>query len=195
MRTITVALVFILGGCTMMLWDSEDKEEIISGFYINTEDNRLFVAGQNNGYLFQIDRELSDALVLSRTVLFRPEFEDFKIDRKHRVSGTLKLILMDSEINESVSSNLTRIGFKNDQDIQRKVLTKKLSGSHYEIEGDLPLAKLKQKYVVRIAQPDSYSDVAGKIIATPATIAIDAVVIAPTVFIGILTMQVLSISQ
>ena len=180
MRTITIILLFSLGGCTMILWEpSHKQQEFISGFYVNTERNELLVAGRGNGYIFQIDSHLADALLLSRTIPFRPKFEDFKIDREHRVSGTLKLILMDSEINESLASNLTKIGFEYERISQKQTLTKQLSGKHYEIEGDLPLVKLEKEYAVTIVQPDSYSKVASKIIATPATITFDAVVVVP----------------
>ncbi|KAF7786191.1 hypothetical protein PRUB_a0673 [Pseudoalteromonas rubra] len=52
------------------------------------------------------------------------------------------------------------------------------------VEGDLPLEKLEKRQRIAIAQPSTFSQTAGKIVATPATIVIDSVVVVPAVFIG-----------
>jgi len=179
-------IILALSGCTIKLWQPDYDAEYVSGFYANVERNELFVSTNDTGYIFPVDDETIEIMLLSRRVDFTPNFEKFYIDRQNNVSGTLTLVT-DGDVDYSLKSQLTTLGFAelptagNMGHVMK--LQKKLSGKRYTIEGELPLVKLEKEYLVVVAYQDSYTEVAGNIVATPAAIIIDAVVVVPTTFL------------
>ncbi len=187
-RFIYIAII-ILSGCTTALLAPDYQEEWIDGFYVNEERGELFVSARNSGYIFRIDQEFREVLRFSRTTQFSPLFGNFSIDRKNNITGTLSLVLIDDGLGKEGLLKLEGLGFKEDELLRKLRMSRELKGKRYEIEGELPLEKLKKKRRVMIAVPDSYSVLAGKIIATPATITFDGVVSVPAAFLGAAIMQ------
>lgn len=179
-RFIYIAVIF-LTGCTMGIWSKSYQYEHIDGFYVNKERGELLVSSSKNGYIFPIDRELADTLILSRRIVFEPSLEDFSIDRENNVTGGLSLAISEKGLKKNVRSELGNLGFKPDKSGSRLTIERILQGKRYELEGQLPLRKLEQPISVRYTAPDSYAVVAGKIVATPAAITIDAAVTVPIV--------------
>jgi len=192
MRNIVWFLGVFITGCTTALWAPTYTTENVDGFYVNQRDNTLLVSTEANGYIFSIDNESAKALTLSRTLLFRPNFEGFSIDERHNVTGTLDLILLEKNPSAAIEKQLKNLGFTrstmSSSSSNRFIKQIPLSGSRYILEGELPLTKLEKAYPVSIEQPDSFTSIAGKIVATPVTIAFDAAVVLPAVFVGAFIM-------
>jgi hypothetical protein len=169
-------LILMLSGCTAALWNPDYRTEYVSGFYVNIESRELLVSTRDTGYIFPADDDLIESMLLSRRVQFEPEFRAFQIDRNNSVSGIL-ILHHSGRVEDPLESELENIGFyRNSRGMQ---LHKKLVGKRYTIVGDLPLVKLEKEYPVQVTYLDSYTEVAGKIVATPATITYDAIVYVP----------------
>ena len=186
-RIMLIAVVF-LAGCTTALWMPDYKQERVNGFYVKRDTGHLFVTTTDTAYIFSIDREFGEALLLSREVDFYPKFEDFRLDKENRVTGEVSLSLRGGEPSEQMLARLSALGFKEEGVPQALTLTRKIEGRRYMIEGELPLEKLEDELVVFVAQPRTFSETAGKIIATPITIAWDAIVTVPAVFLIVSVM-------
>lgn len=185
-----ILLVILLQGCTSTLWSPTPTRELVlvDGFYINKSTGDLFVSARNKAYIFQIKRELSDALSLTKEAIFYPVFKDFTLDENDQIKGSFDLILIEDDTTEEFQLKLKSIGFVHDSNINRLQQSNQLIGKQYLVEGDLPLEKLGKEYRVLITHMQEEVPVIGKIIASPATITIDAIVTAPTVFLGATVM-------
>lgn len=184
---VLIAAVF-LSACTTALWMPDYKQERVNGFYVNQETGQLFVTTADTAYIFSIDDDFGETLLLSREVEFYPEFDDFGVDKEHRVTGAVSLRLAELRPSEKLISQLRELGFKEEDVTQSLTLTRELNGRQYVIECELPLEKLEKELVVFVAQPRTFSQTAGKIVATPATIAWDAIVTIPAVFLLVTIM-------
>ena len=174
MHKYLLAIVIILSGCTTKaLWEPEYTTEYAEGFYYNKERKELLVSSATNGYIFDIDQKFGEALILSRSILFKPKFDDFALDRENSITGTVSLILYDKNISEKDLGRLKSLGFKT-KNTHRLEIAREIKGKRYQIDGKLPFEILEKPLAIKIAAPDSYTQVAGKIIVSPATITIDA---------------------
>ncbi|WP_444925061.1 hypothetical protein ACJJH9_09470 [Microbulbifer sp. DLAB2-AF] len=188
MYRVIFTVVFLLSGCTNVLWAPKHEEELVNGFYVNTETDELFVTTKEDAYVFPIDRSFGESLLLTREVAFYPTFKNFSIDEENRVKGVVTLVFVENEPSHTLVAKVKSLGFEEDELINRLRLSKEIKGRRYTIEGELPLEKLEKNYHIMVAQPAKFSETAGKIIATPVTIAYDAVVVVPAVFIGAVVM-------
>ena len=180
--------MILLSGCTTALWAPNYEEEIVNGFYVNTETGELFVTTRNTAYVFPIDRKFGEALRLTRNAAFYPTFESFTINGKNQVSGTVTLVFIEPDPSQELTSQVNALGFERDELINKLQLSNKIKGRRYTIEGELPLEKLDKEYHIMVAQPPAFTETAGKIVATPVTITIDAVVTVPAVFLAATVM-------
>ena len=176
-------LVFFFAGCTAALWAPDYEEERVNGFYLNQENGDLVVTTVDSAYIFPSESRLGEALLLSRKASFYPMFDDFSISKENVVTGSVSLVFIGVNPESEISDKLTELGFKVDPIINRLQLTEQVQGRKYLIEGVLPLEKLEKEYSIMVAQPAEAIETAGKIVATPATIAYDAVVTVPAVFL------------
>ncbi|MCF2859496.1 hypothetical protein L1286_18580 [Pseudoalteromonas sp. SMS1] len=179
-----MVLVLFISGCTASLWEAKYQKENLNGFYVKSDTQELFVTTTETAYLMGIDPQFGEALKLSRQVEFIPSFDEFKLDSQNRVQGRVTLTLRDQTLPLSLVSRLESLGFVKDDEQQQLTLTRKVSGKRYLIEGTLPLEKLDKEYPIMVAQPQTFTQTAGKIIATPVTITIDTVVTVPAVFLA-----------
>ncbi|KZX80570.1 hypothetical protein A3715_37470, partial [Oleiphilus sp. HI0009] len=134
----------------------------------------------------------AEAILLTRHFDFYPSFEDFKVNDKNQVTGRVSLTLIEPTPPEQLESKIKALGFKNDELIKKYRLSREISGKLFTIEGELPLEKLENEYPIAIAQPTTFVETAGKIVATPATITIDAVTTIPSVFLAATVMTIAS---
>ncbi|WP_038881873.1 MULTISPECIES: hypothetical protein [Vibrio] len=184
MKTLLLFIALFLSGCTTALWAPEYKQEMIDGFYVKSDSGELFVTASSSAYLFKINKNLGEALTLSREVDFFPSFNDFELRKDNTIVGTVSLTLLSDEPTLELESQLLSLGFRKDALLKKFRLTEKVTGKRFIVEGDLPLDKLETSQRISIAQPSTFSEAAGKIVVTPATIIIDSVVVVPAVFIG-----------
>lgn len=184
MRLAYVIVFLSLTACTAELWSPRYAQENIYGFYINPNQSSLLVSTDKHAYLFSIGDRTEKVLMISRRITFSPEFVDFKLDKEQNISGTLRLTQVQKELSQEEMSQLHALGFVTHQFFKTLSLDIPLAGTRYEVEGELPLTKLDTPHKVIIAQPDSFSQLAAKIIATPAAITIDTLVVVPAAFIG-----------
>jgi hypothetical protein len=180
-----IFLLIFLTSCTATLWHQPENEpEYLNGFYVNKDIHVLLASTDKNGYIFPISNELEQILLLSRSVLFQLYFGTFTIDQNHEVAGNLTLVLSKEKTKQSDFEQLQKLGF-----IQSEIDNKKLyfsvflKGKQYTMEGNLPFVKLENNYKILVNRPGVFSSTASKIIATPATIAFDTVVVLPASFI------------
>ncbi|KZN39747.1 hypothetical protein [Pseudoalteromonas luteoviolacea] len=179
-----IMLVLLISGCTASLWEPEYQRESLNGFYVKSDTRELFVTTTETAYLLAIDEAFGEALKLSRQVEFIPHFDDFKLDSKNRVKGSVTLTVAEKELSPKLVSHLESLGFTKNNPEEKLQLKRQVTGKRYLIEGELPLEKLQNEYPILIAQPRTFTQTAGRIIATPATITIDAVVTVPAVFLA-----------
>ncbi|MBQ4880201.1 hypothetical protein J8M21_23650 [Pseudoalteromonas luteoviolacea] len=184
MKVLFLIAALIISGCTTALWAPEYKQEIIDGFYVKSDTGELFVTASDSAYLFEINKSFGEALTLSRKIEFYPSFNDFELKKDNTIVGNVSLTLISDEPSLELETHLLSLGFKKDKLLKRLKLTKKVEGKRFTVEGDLPLEKLEKSQRISIAQPSTFSQTAGKIVATPATIVIDSVVVVPAVFLG-----------
>ena len=185
MKKHIILLLIFLTGCTATLWHQPENEaEFLNGFYVNKDINVLLASTDKNAYIFPISNELEQILILSRSVPFQPHFGTFTIDQNHEVAGNLTLILTKDKTHKNGIEQLQKLGFIQSE-LDEKILyfSVFMKGKQYTIEGDLPLVTLEKKYKIIVNRPAVFSSTASKIIATPATIAFDTVVVLPASFI------------
>lgn len=188
-RAILIILLF-LTGCTTSLWAPNYEEEWVNGFYVNQETNELFVTTRDTAYVFPIESKFGEAVLLTRSADFRPMFEDFNVNDKNQVIGIVSLVLIEPNASESLMTKVKALGFKNDELINKPQLSKEIRGKRYTIEGELPLEKLEKEYRIMVEQPRTLTETTGKIVATPATITIDAIVSVPAAFLAATVMAI-----
>ncbi|MCW8092121.1 hypothetical protein [Alteromonas sp. ASW11-130] len=188
MRVILLSILLFISGCTTSLWLPKYKQELVDGFYVKSDTGELFVTGSSTAYLFDISKDFGEALALSRKVEFYPTFTDFELRKDNTIKGTVSLTLLSDEPSSELEEQLVSLGFRKDKLLKCFRLTEQVNGQRYVVEGELPLEKFEESLRIAVAQPSTFSETAGKIIATPATIAIDSVVIVPAVFLGATVM-------
>ncbi|MBN1547747.1 MAG: hypothetical protein JW902_13940 [Syntrophaceae bacterium] len=184
MKRVLILLFLFLSSCTAAIWNEPKyRIEQLNGFYVNKDVHVLLASTGNQGYIFPISNELENILSLSRSILFHPVFKNFKIDRDHKVSGSVTLILAEKNISQNDFNKLKLLGFKSNKlQGDKLVYSVFLEGKQYEIDGSLPMLRLEHKYKITIEQPVIFSSTASKITATPATIVFDTVVVLPASF-------------
>jgi hypothetical protein len=188
MRVIFISIFLFITGCTTSLWSPKYKQEMVDGFYVKSDTGELFVTGSSSAYLFDISKDFGEALTLTRKEDFYPTFNDFELKKDNTIQGTVSLTLLNDKPSPELEEQLISLGFKKDKLIERFILTEQINGQRYVVEGELPLEKLEKSVRIAVAQPSTFTETAGKIIATPATIAIDSAVVVPTVFFGATVM-------
>ncbi len=176
-KLVILLSVVLLNGCTTTLWSNQYKHFSIEGFYINTENNDLLVSDGEKAFIFPVSESFAKALLISREIEFTPKFNNFYLD-KENIKGEVELTVKSESLSDEEKQYLSEIGFN-----EKGLLVTPIKGKVYKIEGELPLQKLENTYTVSVELSPSFVDTAGKIVATPATIAYDAMVVVPSVFI------------
>jgi hypothetical protein len=188
MRVIFISIFLFISGCTTSLWSPKYKQEMVDGFYVKSDTGELFVTASSSAYLFDISKNFGEALALTRKVDFYSTFNDFELRIDNTIQGTVSLTLLSDKPSSELEEQLVSLGFKKDKLLDRFRLTEQINGQRYVVEGELPLEKLEKSVRIAVAQPSTFTETAGKIIATPATIAIDSMIVVPAVFLGATVM-------
>ena len=105
------------------------------------------------------------------------------MSRDNIVTGTLSLTLFEKHPPASLITRLRGLGFEETSATHRLQLVSHIRGSRYTIESNLPLKQLENNYDVTIRLPDGPMATAGKVVATPFTLILDAaasVIVIPT---------------
>lgn len=186
-----VLLALLLSACTASVWRPETTSDRVTGLHLNQDTQQLVVTTRNDAFVFPIEENFREAMALTRQHPFHPKFSDFQLDDQNNISGTVSLIYHGRSQNPVLLQRLAALGFRLLEGPQQyRQLDTRISGKRYLVEGELPLERLEREYFVRIAQPIGGSPQAGRIIATPAAITVDAVVTAPAAFLSFLVMSV-----
>ncbi|MDC8831370.1 hypothetical protein [Alteromonas gilva] len=188
MKLMLFFVVLLLSGCTTALWAPNYEQEWVDGFYVKSDSSQLFVTSSNSAYLFNINKNFAEALLLSRKEEFYPYFDQFQLNKDNTIEGDVSLTLADEFPSSELENELIALGFKKDELLHRYKLTENIRGRRYIVEGILPLEKLEKRRQIAVAQPSTFTETAGKIAATPATIVIDSVITVPAVFLGAIVM-------
>jgi hypothetical protein len=167
-------LSLLLSGCTSQLWQAPNYEEKITGFFGVKNEDLLIVTGQKFSYVFEANQNLKDTLILSRSIEFNPRYNGFKLDEHNNVVGTLSLISFKATQKKKLSS----LGFIEDKYGNMEIKLQ-LKGKRYLVEGSFPFVELEDDHYLLVETPESGIATAGKIVATPATVAIDAMAAIP----------------
>lgn len=169
-RILLIISTLFLISCTSALWQKPHYEERILGFYFATQESLLIVEGQNYSYVFDSNPQLQQVLLASRNMEFSPQYRHFRLDKTNNMNGQLRL----TSYKESDKQTLTQLGFTPNKYGQLEK-TFDLQGKRYVVEGNFPFQRLQDEHFLSIETPESATAKAGKIIATPATVTIDAV--------------------
>jgi hypothetical protein len=172
-RVFLIILIF-LSGCTSQLWKTPGYHEKVTGFFGVKGKDLLIVTGQKYSYVFEASQQFKDVLTVSRTTEFDSRFKNFKLDKDNNITGSLSLVAYKpTNINK-----LTELGF-----VQTKYDSMKIEfeliGKRYIVEGSFPFEKLEDNHFVLVETPESGVAKAGKIVATPAAVTIDAMAVIP----------------
>ena len=186
MKFILYIILIALSGCTTKIWSPNYVEFKLTGFYINSSTNDLIVTTQSNAFIFPIEPELSSAL--TGDFMLEPYFTGFSIDENNLISGALELYERIPDRSKEQEEQLTTIGFVQPYKSGSYMLTKRLVGKMFKIEGELPFEPNEVAYTVRVAQPATTISNIGKIIVSPVSIAYDSVVVVPATIIGVTVM-------
>lgn len=189
MKNVCLIFLLLIAGCTTALWAPSYEEQWVNGFYVNRDTGQLFVTTRTDAFLFPDEGDFGEALLLSREYTFYPTFGDFELTKENRVKGRVTLSLIEPNPSQSLVTKLKELGFERTGGTNDLELSEVIEGKRYKVEGELPLEKLDKEYRIRVAQPSTFTETAGKIIATPAAITIDAVVTVPSVFLLVAIMS------
>lgn len=176
-RKCLIVLIFLSGCTTSKLWDTPAYNERVTGFFGVKDKNLLIVEGDKYSYVFEANQQFKDVLTASRIHAFIPKYKKFKLDVDGNVTGTLSLVsYRTADINE-----LTRLAFTKNKDGDMQI-DFELKGKRYIVEGSFPFEKLGDRHYVSVETPESnIIATAGKIVVTPATVTIDALMVIPVV--------------
>lgn len=180
-------ILFLLSGCTTQLWKEESYSEQLSGFYLVPESSHLIVRGKEYSYIFDVDEQFSKVLLASSKIEFSPRFTEFKLDQNNNISGDVYFSVSAIGLTQAEKESLGQLGFQASKDSPLNY-NASISGERYELEGDLPFMSVEGEYFVTVKTPRSFVSTAKKILATPATIAFDAIVVTPLTVVVVLTM-------
>ena len=187
MRLFMISIfLLVITGCTTALWSPHRVEENIRGFHINQELNELFVVGSGHGYIFPVDNTLKEIVMISRSVNFTPHFGGFELDRKNVITGNIRLYASSDRLSVDQYIKLLALGFEHSVPGGLSLeYNYKLSGLRAPQNDRIPLQYLKREHLVSIARPDKPIETAKKIVATPAAIIYDAVILVPVMFFAL----------
>ncbi|MEN3158697.1 hypothetical protein ABC502_09970 [Alkalimonas sp. NCh-2] len=174
------AILIFLTGCTSQVWQAPSYDEHITGFYGVADEDLLIVTGKKYSYIFEASDKFKNILALSRSMDFTPVYSTFKLDKENNVAGEFTLVA----VQPSNVTELRALGF-----VDRKYrpgnmeIIFPMTGKRYVVDGDYPFEQLAGHHYVLVEMPVGGADKAGKIIATPAAIVVDAVVAIPVMSI------------
>jgi hypothetical protein len=169
-----IIMSIFLSGCTSQLWETPSYSEKVTGFYGVEGKELLIVSGQKYSYLFEADQNFKDVLSASRTTEYIPKYRKFRLDKDNNVSGELSLMVF----KPSNKDALSQMGFE-ETEYGNMEISFTLTGKRYIVEGSFPFEKLEDEHFILVETPESGIGKTGKIVATPVTVAIDAVAIIP----------------
>lgn len=177
MRFFVLIYCLLLTGCTHLLWENKDSYlETVVGFYLVEDEHKVLAVGENYSYMFEIQPDMYGAIKLSNEIDFTLKFESFSLNEKNIISGHIELSVAPENLSENQKLTLSKLGFKNSPPKTALYIGNKISGIRYIGEGSLPATKFENDYKVTVEIPDTYLRSTGKVIATPATLTFDVLV-------------------
>ncbi|PNI00288.1 hypothetical protein C1N32_21600 [Vibrio diazotrophicus] len=179
MKKLLVVLL-LLTGCTRSLWEYNEKYyETLLGFYLVEGEHKVLAVGEKYSYMLELKPNMYDALKLSREVDFSLRLRKFSIDDDNRISGLVKLTTQVSSISQENVSYLNTLGFQ--EGVSSSYISDEwqLHGERYLGSDSYPMVTLEKGVTVAIGYQGDKFDVAGRIIATPVTLAFDTLVLTP----------------
>lgn len=161
-KIVFFSVLVTLFGCTPSMWQaSPTYQETVTGIFVAKDDNTLFVSGREYAYRFDIDSEFKELLVTHDESNLFVHKMDFSVDEQNKISGEVDLVILESSVSSSV----------------KQVYSVELSGERYQIQGNFAYIELDRPLILKIERPNKSFDTVKKIVATPATVAYDAVTV------------------
>lgn len=180
-RVLFLSIIIALSGCTSKLWKTPGYTEEVTGFFGVKDKDILIVTGQKYKYVFETDDQFKTVLAASSSIELKPEYREFKLDEDNNVTGYLRLV----SYHPTDKQKLSELGFVEGKygDTQ---INFQLKGKRYQVEGELPFEKHDNGYFVWVETPESGIAKVGKIVATPATLTFDSIVVISTVIVFVI---------
>ncbi len=175
---LSVSLLAVnLSGClTGLMYHDRYTSEKLSSVLISEDGKHLVAITEKHDYVFDNVPRLS---AIVRGDLHRyasAQFESFHMASGGKTSGTVIMTLKD--LPTEMEPQASNLGFKADES-DEWVLSIPLEGTVYKGRG-LPVDpayRLNRTYYVSVKQDASAAATAGKILATPVTVAVDGALI------------------
>jgi hypothetical protein len=170
-------LALDLSGClTAHMYQDEYTSEKLSSVLISEDGKHLVAITEKHDYVFDNEPRLSAIIRGSLHRYASARFDSFHMTSGGKTSGTVIMTLkgLPSELEPQASD----LGFKTDES-KAWVLRLPLEGTVYKGRG-LPVDpayRLNRTYYVSVKQDASAAPTAGKILATPVTVAVDGALI------------------
>ncbi len=174
---------FILTSCaTKRMWENPSYDEMVESHLITKEGGKIAIIGKDYHYIVTATKELREILLSNKTKYSNPLFHSFKVDKNNGITG--KYYVLDySSAKEKNIPTVKKIKHHQKKD-QLKEVAKypRIEGS---IEGHRYIAKktiksnykFKNPYYLTIEEEPSALGKAGKILATPITVAADGAMV------------------
>lgn len=178
-----ILIITLLSACsTKMLWENSKYRDTITKFLITSDSEKLIVLGKRYHYIFPIDKNLKNILESQERKLLTPLFKDLIVDENNDIRGNYSLVYNATDKLDINSKWLLANGFKikkiADSIKTSYIYNGKLSGTRY-----LPTEKVSfnhtfnKNYEIVVEIEPSNLDIAGRILATPITVAEDGALI------------------
>lgn len=150
------------------------SDEVVSGFYISSDDKLLVVIGERHHYVFPLDADLKKVLDWPGRSKVTAQFNQFDLRDDGSVSGGAFLQVKKDEINSTEREFLENVGFKLDKDSFQ--LNRVMRGKYYSAKKVGSVSPFNKSYSIEIVETSSLPALI-KVALTPVTVTVDGVLI------------------
>ena len=173
-----IVMCWSMFGCTSSVWQKSRDIMVLNGVYVDKLNDKLLVSLKDGkALLFEGDKNLTALLTKRSEVVYIPHFLDFKLDGQDNITGKLSLVVAKRHMIKMSQVDIDYLvanGFKKYDNYLS--YSKALVGKRYLLEKPLEFETLREDYRVKVERPRTTSESIGKILVTPAAIAVDSVI-------------------
>ncbi len=179
---IMILLILALPSCTTMLWDRPSYYEEINSFYIEGKSNSFVALGKRFHYIFENEKDLIKILNTSEYIKYRPTFYPFFLDKNNNISGKFSLYVRKKDISKKDIVFLKSMGFDDSDSYKNEILWRDFSikGTRYKAKKKFKVIQdVGKSFRIKVIEPrtENSIELAAKALATPVTVAADAVLV------------------
>ncbi|WOH37548.1 hypothetical protein RI844_19640 [Thalassotalea fonticola] len=178
MKIIILLVMLCLTGChtTSHMWSDDYDMVRFTGYHVNEDKQEFTLKAKDRAYRFNLDEHLTQTLLLTQETSNINESINITPYSDH-LSLELNINVNYVHLTEQEAIELIKLDYPLDGE-NNQLINKRLKGTEEDINHDLKYHDLQDEKSVKILDPDNPVEFAGKVIATPFTLAADTVIIA-----------------